>query len=633
MAARVGKLRAHLMRSPPFSRMAPAEVEQFVEACRPVHYAAGAVVIDPAAGPATELIYIVEGSVTGRRGLADVSGPIEYAEDDLFPVGAVLGQRAVTATYTANEDTDCLLVPAAQVHELAARSPAFADYLHRRVLQFFELSSKAVQAAWSSQSLTEQSLEAPLASLPRKEPLACAADTPLQQALTAMNERRVGSVLVVDAAGGPQGILTRHDILGRVTLPQRPLSDPIGAVMSAPIRSLTTTHTLQDAALLMSRHAIRHVPVTEDGRVVNVVSERDLFALHRQSLKQVSLQIRAASDLSAFQQAAAAIRRLARHLLGQGVHARQLTQLISRLNDLLTETLVEWRAARHGVDVGRACWLAFGSEGRSEQTVATDQDNGLVFASDSPDADRPRWLAFAADVNDALDACGYPLCKGNVMASNPACCLTGEEWAARFTHWIQHGAPEDLLNASIYFDFRPLVGNPDLVQPLRAAVYGAAAPPPRFMRQLAENALRQRVPLNWLGAIDAKVQDDQHLVDLKLGGTAIFVDAARVFALAHGLDALGTRERIEAAAPLLRVPETESQSWVAAFEFLQMLRLRVQLQREQPADEESLRPALRDANPNLLDIDSLNDLDRRLLKETLRVARSVQQRIELDWMR
>ena len=631
--ATAGSVRTELMHVLPFSRMRPEHVDAFLAGAALRRYAAGEVVLEPASGVATALLYLRQGSVTGRKGLAESMGQFEYVAGDLFPVGAVLAGRPVSATYTANEETHCLALPAPAMHALAAASPPFAEFLNHRVLQFLELSRRALQAAYSSQALAEHSLQARLDTLPGRLPLACSPDTPLAQALLAMHQHQVGSVLVTDPAGAAVGILTRHDILGRVTLPQVALSTPIAAVMSTPIHTLTTTHTLQDAALLMSRNGIRHVPVAQDGRVVNIVSERDLFALQRQSLKQVSLQIRAAHDLPAFVQAAARIRDLARHLLGQGVHARQLTQLISQLNDLLTEVLVGWLARQHGLDLNRACWLAFGSEGRSEQTIATDQDNGLVFESDDPPTDRPRWLRFAHDVNEALDACGYPLCKGHVMARNPQCCLSGDEWAQRFAHWIEHGAPEDLLNASIYFDFRALVGNAALLAPLRAVVHGGAALPPRFLKQMAQNALRLRVPLNWRGAIDAKDVDGQRLVDLKLNGTAIFVDAARLFALAHGIAATGTRERCEAAAPAMNVPARESQAWVSGFEFLQMLRLRVQLQRQGGASAESLRSALHDANPNLIDIDSLDELDLRLLKETLRVARLVQQRMELDYLR
>ena len=70
---------------------------------------------------------IRQGSVTGRRGLAEAAGGFEYEAGDLFPVGAVLGARAVTATYTAHEDTFCLLLPAAAVQRAgrarARRSP------------------------------------------------------------------------------------------------------------------------------------------------------------------------------------------------------------------------------------------------------------------------------------------------------------------------------------------------------------------------------------------------------------------------------------------------------------------------------------------------------------------------------
>ncbi|NWG74814.1 MAG: CBS domain-containing protein, partial [Rubrivivax sp.] len=422
--------------------------------------------------------------------------------------------------------------------------------------------------------------------------------------------------------GAALGILTRHDVLGRVALPQVPLAAPVTQVMSAPVHTLTVEHTAQDAVLLMSRHGMRHVPVTEGGRVVGIVSERDLFAMQRLSLNHVSGAIRVAADVDTLRALAPELPRLARSLLGQGVGARQLTELISHLNDLLTARLVELIARRHGLDLERCCWLAFGSEGRGEQTIATDQDNGLVFESDDPARDRPAWLAFARDVNDALDACGFPLCKGNVMAGNPQCCLTPDEWWARFDAWIEHGAPSDLLNASIYFDFRALAGRAELVQPLRERLLRAAAKTPRFMKQMAENALRNRVPLNWRGAIETQERGGRRWLDLKLNGTVLFVDAARLFALVNGVAATGTRARFEEAGAAMNVAAAEREAWASAFEVLQMMRLRAQIDGD--GDPE---------NPNRIDLERLNDIDRRVLKEVYRVARSLQQRLELDYQR
>ncbi len=626
----VTNLRNELLHWPPFAQMAPEHVNRFVQAATQAYYEPNETVLSPASGAVTRLLLIRRGSVSGRQGLAEASAGFQYEAGEMFPVGAAMGARPVTSTYTASVDTFCLQLPLAAMHALASESAPFADFLNGRVQQFLALSRSALQVAYASQTLAEQSLETPLGELLGRAAVGVAPSTPLSVALTLMHDKRIGSVLVLNEdSGAAVGILTRHDILGRVTLAERPLATPISEVMSTPVISLSVDHTAQDAALAMSRHAIRHVPVTEaSGRVVGILSERDLFALQRLSLKQVSTAIRAAPDVATLRAVAQDIRRFARNLLGQGVGARQLTELISHLNDVLTERLVALVAGTHGIDLARGCWLAFGSEGRSEQTIATDQDNGIVFASDHPDADRPVWLAFAREVNEALDACGYPLCKGNIMASNPDCCLSQGEWLARFADWIDHGAPEDLLNASIYFDLRPLAGACGLTQAMRELVLQHAGRNPRFMKQMAENALRNSPALNWRGGIDAQVQGGQEVVDLKLHGTAIYVDAARLYALAHGVPVTATRARFEAVAPALGAAAHEAEAWVDGFEYLQMLRLQVQLARGSRAAVDAS-----DGNPNLVDVAALNDIDRLVLKESLRVARRLQQRIHLDYVR
>jgi CBS domain-containing protein len=467
-------------------------------------------------------------------------------------------------------------------------------------------------------------MEARLGSLPRRQVVASAAHTPVLEVLRQMHQRRVGSVLVLDGDGAALGILTRDDVLERVALAQPPMDTPVAQLMTQPVHTLDVGRSVQDAVLLMSRHGVQHVPLTENGRVVSMLSERDLFAMQRLSLKRLSHTLNAARDLPALVAAAPDIRRLARILMAQGLSARSLTELISHLNDVLTQRLVQLAAEQHGLDLGRACWLAFGSEGRSEQTIATDQDNGLVFASDDPDADRPACLAMARLVNDTLDACGYPLCQGQIMAGNPQCCLSSAEWLGRFERWIEQGAPEDLLNANIYFDLRPLAGQMSLAEPLREYVQRRAAQMPRFTKQMAQNALRNGPRLNWRGALDPQPDGVHEWMDLKLNGTMIFVDAARLYALAHGVAATGTRQRLEAVAAALHVDERECQTWVGAFEFLQMLRLRVQVDAEAGAGGEQ---------PNRLDVATLNDIDRRILKESLRAAQRLQQRVTLDYMR
>ncbi len=609
---------AELTQYSPFMQMQSEHLQYFMDQAQAASYQAGTTILTPTAGVATHLLLVLKGHVT-RQARAQAEGGIEYEAGDLFPIGAVMAGRAVDSRYHAHDDVDCLLLPLAQVGELSRLSPPFAEFMQGRVHAQLQLSRHTMQANMAAQSLAEQSLETRLGDLAQRTPISVAPETPLAQALATMHERKVGSMLVLDAQGAALGILTRHDMLDRVVLARVPLETPISQVMSSPILTLTVQDTAQDAALLMSRHTIRHVPVTRDGAVVGMVSERDLFAMQRMSIHHVSSAIRSAKDEAALVASAQQIRAFSRHLIVQGVAARQLTQLISHLNDLLTERLVLMKAELHGVDMQQACWLAFGSEGRSEQTISTDQDNGLVFLSDDAQLDRPRWLSFARDVNEALDRCGYPLCKGNVMASNPDCCLTPQEWSTRFDRWMEYGAPQDLLNANIYFDLRALVGRADLAEELRAQITRQAGALPRFAKQMADNALRHRVPLNWRGAIDTETVDGREMVDLKHHGTAVFVDVSRIYALALGVAQTGTRERIEAIGPLLHMSSQDSEAWIAAFEYLQMLRLQVQM---------SDTPL---AHANQVALEGLNHIDRHILKESFRTARRLLSKIGRDY--
>lgn len=309
------------------------------------------------------------------------------------------------------------------------------------------------------------------------------------------------------------------------------------------------------------------------------------------------------------------------------VGAGAMTRAISALNDDVTARVVHAVAADMGMDMNQACWLAFGSQARSEQTLLTDQDNGLVFAAageSEAEARRPAWLAFGQRVNEALARCGYPLCDGRVMAGQPLCCLSPDEWSRRFAHWMAHGDGNDLFAARIYFDLRPLAGDLTLAQPLVGLLRSPAAAVPRFVKQMADIVLCNHVPLNWLGQVVTTDQGGQPMFDLKMSGTALFVDAGRLWALAHRLAEVGTVPRLRAAASAMRVPDKETAQWVSGFETLQELRLRVQRGRlgATGAHERAWVPW------NQLDADA-----RRALKHALRAARVVQQRIELDYCR
>lgn len=334
--------------------------------------------------------------------------------------------------------------------------------------------------------------------------------------------------------------------------------------------------------------------------------------------------IQRAASIAELASAAAAVRRDARAAVARGDDALATTQWISGLNDKLTVEIVRRIAAELGRDLNQACWLVFGSQARAEQTIATDQDNGLVFASRDPVGERSRWLELGERINRALAACGYPLCRGRVMAGQPLCCLTAQEWCARFDHWMAHGNSNDLLAARIFFDVRPVAGNATLAAPLTERLLSPAASVPRLLKQMADIVLCNRVPLNWFGGLVAQRHAGRAMIDLKMSGTALFVDAARLWALAFAIPATATVARLHAAARALHVPEREVADWCAAFATLLRLRMQAQTAHPEQLDPEECNWVA----PELLSAAQRNDL-----KRALRAARWVQQRIALEYRR
>ena len=248
--------------------------------------------------------------------------------------------------------------------------------------------------------------------------------TGVQTCALPISENRIGSIIVVEPESNrPLGIFTLRDLLHRVAAKHYDLDQMVMSVMSGSgLLALNWRATVYQAALMMARHGVHHIIIVDaTDKLVGLVSQEDIYELQSGGGKAISGAIRGARDLEGLVSAAEDIRRLAERTLAEGGAAEALTQLISSLNDHLVVRLIELTRQEFDLPKVPWAWLAFGSEGRFEQTLSTDQDNGLVFAAPASEAEavRQALLPFAAEVNRRLDACGFPLCKGNVMASNP----------------------------------------------------------------------------------------------------------------------------------------------------------------------------------------------------------------------
>ncbi|MBF0141617.1 MAG: cyclic nucleotide-binding domain-containing protein [Magnetococcales bacterium] len=590
-----------------------------------IHCPRGEVLLRP--GQLPDYLYLVaKGRAVVEAVGSSIRNPVlaELGPGDFFPMEALFQERAVFSTFRVSEDAIFYRLSAGAFRQALQEFPGFHHYCETRSENLVDQSRKLYTSHLTTRP-DYQSLDSPLMVILREKPVTHGPDAPVRQVLQDIASGQVEVSVIVTEKQAPLGLFSLTDLLHRVALPGYSLDAPVERVMNRDITPLPGKALGSQAALEMARHGLQHVVVIDEGKVIGLVGERDLFGLQRVGLAQIANTIQQASSIEKLVQCSEDVRYLSHNLLDQGVRSEQLTQIISTLNDQLTERilhLVISKATGRSEDFS-FCWLALGSEGRHEQTLSSDQDNAIIFQSrQSGDVEpgavektRSLLLRLARECNTVLDQCGFSLCKGEIMAGNPEWCLSLSEWEKRFEEWIATPDPKALLHSTIFFDFRPLYGDETLAAKLRSRVATSARNNHRFLHLMVENALERSPPL---GVLRDFVTDSEKMIDLKLSGITLFVDAARVFSLAYGITDSGTRQRLRLGGRKKKISDKEIDAWNEAFDFLQLLRLRrqhAQLIQGKPVN-------------NKVDPSTLNELDRRFLIESLRQAGKLQKRLQ-----
>jgi hypothetical protein len=416
----------------------------------------------------------------------------------------------------------------------------FHDFCTRRLANLLEQSKQVIQAQYTKSSSEQQSMTSPLSAIVRREPVTCAPETPMRQVLETMNSLGIGSMVAVDPQQRPLGIFTLHDVLSRVTLPNLDLNTPFSAVMSptrspcrrtrSPMKRRWSWPGMASAIFWWKKRQADR-PAVGKGSV----------HLQRVGLRQLSGIIRKAADLDTLKHAAEDIRQLAHNMLAQGITAEQLTQIISTLNDLLTTRIIELeleadsRRARSGI------LLAGAGLGRPPGTDAEYRPGQRhpVQRAGRPDAeasDPRRHAALRQTHQPGPGRMRFSAVQRRSHGVQPEVVPVA---GGMEKHLRQMDLPR---RADGFAALHHLLRLPAAV---RRRPHGrriarmageAAAKNTRFLHQLAVNALRNKPPL---GIVRDFVTSDG-MIDLKLNGITPFVDAARIFSLAHGVSATNT---------------------------------------------------------------------------------------------
>lgn len=617
-----------LQNYPPFNSMEPSHLAWMVEHCQLRFYSKGESIISPQEGVVQDFYIVKQGLIRGERMIPGQETPdttFEIGVGECFPLAALVGERATRTEHIASEDCFCLTLPRVHFIKLFKLSMVFRDFALRGVSSLLDQVNQQAQAQAAEQLGEQYSLETRLDALANRTPVTCQPETPVREAVKRMHEASVGSIIITDQRLRPQGIFTLRDLRAMVADGDIGLDADICEVMTAAPFHLSPAHTAFDAAIAMTSRHIAHVCVVKDDILVGVLSERDLFSLQRVDLVHLARTIRQAPDVAALEAMREDVRRLAESMLAHGASSTQITRIITLLNDHTVCRVIELCINEHGEPAVPFTWLVFGSEGRSEQTLHTDQDNGMLFEAESTaqaEQLRQQLLPLADRINHALAQCGFTLCKGNIMANNPELCLSRAEWGERFDKFIRTTTPENLLSSSIYFDFRVVWGDASGAQELFDAVLRKVANNTLFQNRMAQNALMFRPPIGrFRDFVLARSGAEKDTLDLKTQGLTPFVDGARVLALANGISECNTIERFRQLCDAGVIEPLDAGAYEEAYHFIQLIRMQQHQKQARSGERFS----------NRVDPDTLNHLDRRILRESFRQAKRLQSSLALRY--
>jgi CBS domain-containing protein len=620
---------------PPFDTLGTSELTRVVSQIEMAYFPRGQR-IKSKGDPSFQHLYIIQQGAArisliddeGEDLLVDVRG-----EGDYFGATSILQDKPAMFDISAHQDLICLMLPTEDVRQLVSSYPVFESYFSFSLAR----TIKAVRQTADFQcpqpiGQNAISMEVFLtgkrvADIMIKNLLTCAPYISVQAAAKMMARRRVSSIVVTGNGLYPLGIMTDNDLRTKVLAAGLSPEVAVAGIMSQPVQTVSPGADAFDALLVMSRHGVSLLVVVEGDHMVGIISEHDLQMEAGSSPLQVIAEIRRTTSLDTLIGMRYKIDSVLEMMLRQGGPVKQLVALVTELNDRLTIRileLVEEEMEREGfgkppVPYG---WLAFGSEGRKEQTLYTDQDNALFFAAtpDCAEAECKKWfLQFAQRVVAYLVRSGIPECPGGIMASNPEMCQPEDLWLDTFLGWIKDPSPHPLLMATIFFDFRPIYAGTNFPYVLQDQLLKAIRKSGLFLRFMAKNSLINRPPLSLLKRfVVEKSGEHKNKFDLKQRGLTPVVDAARVLSLSLGIK---TRNTLDRLAEISRIGILDSNLHAdlrEAYEFL----IYLQISRHLDALAQGEEP------DNFLDPASLNGLQRKMLKESFAVVRRLQEILE-----
>ena len=566
----------------------------------------------------TELIYLTSDNVSdlqkgksslfliqnGQFSVQDSDAPLRHlSEGDYFGYTNIMEKRNFSLSISVDSPGLVYCFEASAVTPLfelpAIRN--FFDGLRNNALQNHAISDS--NSMWLYKGLED---------VINKSPVSVDVETSITVAAQIMTNQKVSSLLVT-REDKLIGIITDRDLRSRVVAASLDTHLPVSQIMTTNPAQITENRTLFDALALMTERNIHHLPVIDQQTLVplGMVTASDIIRHQRGNVLFIIGELSKAENLYE-------LTRLSWQLPHYfSAHAKKAGdydiagKILSQATDIMTRKLIGFFQQANGKAPMMFAWLVYGSQAREDQTMGSDQDNGLLLA-ERPSETQAEYFAKMADyVCNGLAKCGIKLCDGNIMASNPKLRLSLEEAIEEAKRWVKAPTKDAIMHFNIFLDVRCAAGDISLFKQLQRQ-RAPLMQQNMFLAALTRNSNEISVPLSMFQKfIYEKGRKEKDVIDLKTRAVALINNIARIYALADGVTLPNTLARLDALSENSQLSKKDATNLRDIWLFLNRLRWRHQLENK--------------VTDNRVSVSSLSSIEKHQLKAAFKAIERTNQ--------
>jgi PAS domain S-box-containing protein len=422
------------------------------------------------------------------------------------------------------------------------------------------------------------------------------------------------------------GVLNDSDLRKRVLAQNKDPQMSAMEIMTAPVISIADNALLYEAILKTNKHQVSHLAVKNpEGGYIGVISKEEIAGLQQNASGYLIREIETAENIKQLIRIHKRLPVLVTALLESGDKTQNITRIISTVSDAIAKRTIDLALEELGSPPCSFAFMVMGSEGRREQTLATDQDNALVFADGGAkdvQTNTRYFVELGNRVSDNLHAIGYQYCKGEVMAKNPKWVQPLSVWKKYFEGWITNSDPKSIMEASIFFDFRAVYGDENLVSALRSHVHSILPNKAVFFYHTAQNVQKFKPPVSLFGNIISTEEQSGDEVKLDIKKILMpLIGFIRLYALHTLVNETNSVYRLKALMHNNIINKSLHDEMLMSYNYLMQLRFKAQVKYLQNNEQPE----------NALSVNELNSIELATLKKILNEISNIQSRAGFDF--